>query len=317
MTGTRRMKTSETAKLFLSKDRFLLLTHRNPDGDTLGSASALCSALRRAGKTAYLYPNTEITDKYRPFAERYFAPEDYESAYVVAVDIATDKLFPPQYEGPVDFCIDHHPSNTHYTKQSLIAPSKASCGEIVMQLIKALCGDISPEEANLLYVAVSTDCGCFQYANTRADTLRAAAELLDCGADNTNLNVTLFRKISRARMSIEGMVYSGMRFYRDGKIVVAVITQEMLQKAGATEDDLDDISGLAGKAEGGVLSITIRQQPDGSSRISLRSSPEVNCSEICAVFGGGGHAMAAGCTIHAEPERARQMLLDVIDEVWK
>ena len=71
------------------------------------------------------------------------------------------------------------------------------------------------------------------------------------------------------------------------------------------------------KAEGGVLSITIRQQPDGSSRISLRSSPEVNCSEICAVFGGGGHAMAAGCTIHAEPERARQMLLDVIDEVWK
>ena len=78
------MKTSETAKLFLSKDRFLLLTHRNPDGDTLGSASALCSALRRAGKTAYLYPNTEITDKYRPFAERYFAPEDYESAYVVA-----------------------------------------------------------------------------------------------------------------------------------------------------------------------------------------------------------------------------------------
>ena len=129
------MKTSETAKLFLSKDNFLLLTHKNPDGDTLGSASALCSALRRAGKTAYLFPNREITKKYKPFAEPFFAPKGYQAAYTVAVDIAAEKLFPLGFEGKADFCIDHHPSNTKYTKQSLIAPSKASCGEIVMQLI--------------------------------------------------------------------------------------------------------------------------------------------------------------------------------------
>lgn len=311
------MKTSETAKLFHEKDSFLLLTHKNPDGDTLGSAAALCSALRRAGKTAYLFPNAEMTEKYREYAEPFHAPEDYIAAFTVAVDIASEGLLPPGFFGKVDFCIDHHPSNTHYAPASLIAASKASCGEIVLQLIKALNGDVTAEEADLLYVAVSTDCGCFVYANTRADTLRAAAELIDFGADNRTLNVKLFRKVSRARMKIEGMILSGMEFYRDGKISLATITQQMLREAEATEEDLDDISGLAGKAEGSVLSITVREQPGGESRISLRSSPEVDCSAICSVFGGGGHAMAAGCTIQSSPEKAKRVLLDVIDEVWK
>ena len=311
------MKTSEAAGLFRSKDNFLLLTHKNPDGDTVGSAAALCHALRRAGKTAFLYRNAEITSKYLPFAEPYFAPEGYEYSFAVAVDVAAEKLLPPDFDGRIDFCVDHHPSNTKYAPKSLIAPSKASCGEIVLQLIKALNGGIDGEEANLLYVAVSTDCGCFVYANTKADTLRAAAELLDCGADNAALNVALFRKISPARMKLEGMIYSGMEYYRGGKISLATITQEMLRLSGAVEDDLDDISSLAGKAQGAVLCITLREQPDGESRISLRSSPEVDCSEICAVFGGGGHAMAAGCTIQSSPEKAKRMLLDVIDEVWK
>ena len=311
------MKTSEAAKLFAAKNDFLLLTHKNPDGDTVGSAAALCHALRRAGKTAYLFRNGEITKKYRGYAEPYLAPEGYTGSFAVAVDVAAEKLLPVGFSGKVDFCVDHHPSNTGYAPKSLLAPSKASCGEIVMQLIKALNGNIDREEADLLYVAVSTDCGCFVYANTKADTLRAAAELLDCGANNQELNLRLFRKISPARMKIEGMILSGMEFYRGGKISLATITQQMLRETGAVEDDLDDISGLAGKAEGAVLCITLRELENGESRISLRSSPEVDCSEICAVFGGGGHAMAAGCTIQSAPEKAKRMLLDVIDEVWK
>ena len=311
------MKTSETAKLFLSKNNFLILTHKNPDGDTLGSAAALCSALRRAGKTAYLFPNEQMTEKYREFAEPYHAPENFEASFTVAVDIATEGLLPPGFEGKVDFCVDHHPSNSKYASRSLIAPSKASCGEVVLQLIKALNGELTQEEANLLYVAVSTDCGCFVYANTKADTFRAAAELLDCGAENSRLNVKLFRKVSRARMKIEGLVYSGMEFYRGGQISVATITQQMLREAEATEDDLDDISGLAGRAEKAVLNITVREKENGESRISLRSAPCVDSCEIAAVFGGGGHAMAAGCTIQSPPEKAKRMLLDVIDELWK
>jgi phosphoesterase RecJ-like protein len=108
-----------------------------------------------------------------------------------------------------------------------------------------------------------------------------------------------------------------MSFYREGKIAVAVISQQMLRDSGATEDDMDDLAGLAGRSEGSLLNITIREQKDGSSKVSVRSTKDVSSSDICAVFGGGGHAMAAGCTIDCEPEKARDMLLAVVEEVWK
>ena len=100
-------------------------------------------------------------------------------------------------------------------------------------------------------------------------------------------------------------------------MTVATVTLEMMEKAWATEDDCDDLAGLAGRAEESVVSITIKEQADGNCKISVRSMPEVSSSEICAVFGGGGHAMAAGCTIMGSPERVRELLLQVVDEVWK
>ena len=113
------------------------------------------------------------------------------------------------------------------------------------------------------------------------------------------------------------MIYSTMGFYRDGKISVAIITKEMLRQAGAGEEDCDDLAGLAGRAEGASVNITIRERDNGSSKVSVRTGRDVSSSDICAVFGGGGHAMAAGCTIDCPPEKARDMLLAVIDEVWK
>ena len=311
------MNLKDCAKLLSGQDDILLVTHRNPDGDTMCSAAALCSALRRKGKTAWLFPNVETTRKYRPYVEAYFAPEDFAPRYTVSVDAATDRMFAPGFEGKVDLSIDHHPTNSHYAAKELIWPDRAACGEIVLELIKALAGKPTKEEADLLYIAVTTDCGCFQYANTNARTLRAAAELLDYGADNHVLNLRMFRTVSVARMKLEGMIFSSMGFYHGGKVTVATVTREMLREAGAAEDDLDDLANLPGKAEGSILSITIREQEDGASRISVRSHPEINSSELCAVFGGGGHAMAAGCNIDEPPEKAKEMILAVVDELLR
>lgn len=311
------MKAVDCAKLLLSRDNFLILTHRNPDGDTLGSAGALCHALRRMGKTAWLFPNPDITDHFRPLVERYLAPGDFAGEYTLAVDIAAETQFPKGFEGKVDLGIDHHPSNSRYASRLLLQEQRASCGEIMLRVIKAMCGNVSKAEADLLYTAVSTDTGCFLYGNTDAECLRAAAELLEYGAENGKLNLYLFRKVSPARIRLEGLINSSLEFYRDGTIVVAIVTREMLQRAGATPDDCDDLANLPGRARGGILSVLIREGEDGSSRISLRSSPEVDCSRICAVFGGGGHAMAAGCTIQAPPTRARDILLEVVNEVWR
>lgn len=305
------------AEFLKTRDDFLIVTHINPDGDTMGSAAALCSALRRLGKRACLYPNRQVIKKLRPYVEPYYAPEGYEAGCVISVDTATEQMFAHGFEGKVELCIDHHPSNSRYAKKLLLQADKAACGEIVLELIKALCGGLSREEANLLYIAVSTDTGCFMYANTNAATFKAAAKLLEYGACNGELNVRFFRKKSASRLRLEGLVFSSMRLYRDGKICVVCIDRAMLEKAGATEDDLDDIAGLAGMAETSLVNVTIREKSDGSSKVSLRSGPQVNSSEICAVFGGGGHAMAAGCTISCPPDKAEKMILEVINEVWK
>jgi phosphoesterase RecJ-like protein len=111
------------------------------------------------------------------------------------------------------------------------------------------------------------------------------------------------------------MIYSGLRFYRDGRLVFALVTQDMIRRSGAGKDDYDDLASLAGRAESSVLNITIREQEDGSSRVSVRSNPGISSSDICAAFGGGGHEMAAGCNIACPPEKARDMLLDVIEEL--
>ena len=311
------MNYKQCAKTLLSHENILILTHKNPDGDTMASAAALCSALQRGGRTAWLYPNPQVNRKLRPFVEKYFAPPGFRHKYVVAVDIATEGLLPKGYEGLVNLCIDHHPTNSHYAGAELVKAEKSACAEAVMELILNINTDITPEEATLLYIGLSTDTGCFQYANTNAATFRAGAELLRLGADNRLVNRVFFRSASRARLQLESMIYAGMGFYRDGKITVATVTLEMMAKAGATEDDCDDLAGLAGRVEGSVVNVTIKEQADGNCKIAVRSNPEVSSSQICAVFGGGGHDMAAGCTIMGTPEKARELLLQVIDEVWK
>ncbi len=310
------MNAEQCAALLREHDRILLVTHYNPDGDTVASASALCSALRRQGKTAYLYPNDQIGSRLRAYAGQFFAPEGFTPDYTVTVDVATEKMFARGFAGKVDLAIDHHPTNSHYAAAECIDDKRAACGEIVLKIIRALGGFVTKEEADMLYVALSTDCGCFQYANTDAHAFRTAAELLELGADNADINQVFFRQVSPARLKLEGMIYSAMRFYREGRIAVNLITQQMLRETGVTEEELDDIAGLVGRARGHRVGITIRENPDGTSKISARCGPDFDVSALCARFGGGGHKMAAGCNIQAPPEQACELLLQAIEELW-
>ena len=298
------------------RDNYLILTHTRPDGDTLCSAAALCSALRRFGKRAWLFPNPEATDRYLAFVGEYFATETDCGNTVVSVDTAEPGMFPKGFTGSVDLAIDHHCSNTGYAPLTLVEPDRAACGEIILDLIRELCGTVTKEEADLLYVAVSTDTGCFQYMNANAHTFRAAAELVEYGAENGKLNSLLFRSVPFRRIKLDSMIYQNMRFFRDGKIAVAVVTQAMLDECGVTENDMDDLAGLAGKPEGVVVSVTIKEKTSAESKVSMRSKPPVNVSDICGKFGGGGHALAAGCRIDADVESAVEQVVSAINEAW-
>ena len=308
------MNFKKCAAALMEQDNILLITHKNPDGDTMGSAAALCSALRRAGKTAYLFPNDSVIEKLLPYVEKFYAPEGFVPEYTVAVDVATENMFCKGFKAHVDLCIDHHPTNSRYADKLLLIEDKASCGEIILGVIKAMGKGVTEEEATLLYIALTTDCGCYQYGNTTDKTLSAGAELVRLGARNVEVSRVFFRIISRGRMKLEGMIYDSITFHHDDRVVVATVTRDMMNRAGAAEDDCDDLAGIAGRT-GAPLSITIRENEDGSSKISVRSGPEISSSEICAAFGGGGHSMAAGCTIHEAPAKAKQLLLDVVNEV--
>ena len=306
------MTVRETANWLLSRDSFLILTHKNPDGDTVMSAAALCRALRRKGKKAWLYPNPQITEKMKPFAGKLMAPEGIKPGCVVSVDIAGENLFPRGFAGKADLCIDHHETNSHFAPRELIDAGRSSCGEIVLALIRELTGKVTRQEATLLYIALTTDTGAFQYANVNEQSFRAAAELLACGADAHAVMLHFFRKTSTRRLRLEGEIYSAMHFYYDEKLVIAPVTQEMIRKSGAGEEDFDDLAGLSGRAEDALMNITVRELEDGRSKISVRSMPGISSIAVCEVFGGGGHEMAAGCEIDETPARAEELLLEVI-----
>ena len=312
------MKTaSDAAAWLLERNGYLILTHRNPDGDTVGCAAALCLGLRALGKTAWLYPNPQITDRYLTFCSELIAPEGFAPAYTVAVDVPDVRMFALGYEGTPDLAIDHHASNPGYAAQTLLTPEKAACGETIFAVLKAMGVRIDPEMAGALYAAVSTDCGCFQYRNTTADTLRAAAELMDLGADTAFLNKLLFRTSTRAKLALEGMVYSTMRQYLDGRLNVVSVSLDMLRKAQAKEDDLEDLAALAGKLEGVEASLTLREMPDGKVKVSMRSNGNPNATEVCRLFGGGGHPMASGCTMDCSLEEAERRLVTAVTAAWK
>ena len=310
------MKPSEAAALLKSADNILIITHKKPDGDTIGSASALCHALRKLGKNVYLFKNAEVTKRLLPYCERYFAPEDFIAEYYLSVDVADTDMVAVGADFTYDLVIDHHPTNPQFGKNNCIDAKKSSSGEIVLDVIKSLNGSLDKSEANLLYIAISTDTGCFQYSNTNSDTFFAASELLEYGAQNSKLNEKFFRKVTKERINLESRIYGGFKYYSDGKVVVSTITREMISSCGASEDDLEDVAGLPGRVEGEIVGIVIRENDDGTCKISMRSKEEVNSSEICAYFGGGGHKMAAGCTIEAEPEKAEKLIIEVLQSVW-
>ncbi len=311
------MTVKECAARLLESDDILVFTHRRPDGDTLGSASALCLALRKMGKRAYLFHNPQITENYLYFTDPLAAPEGFSPSLNVAVDVADRDMIPGGFTGTIDLCIDHHPTGRAYAAESLIDPGKASCGEIVMQVIETMDCAIDEHMAELLYIAVSTDTGCFRYANTNADTLRAAARLIELGAPNAKVNRNFFRTATLPRLMLEGEIYTHMNVYFGGALTTVVVTLDMMAKTGADESDCEDIANLVGRAQGNKVGVTVRELSCGKCKASLRTDGSVDAGAFCERFGGGGHKMAAGCDFDCSGAEAERLIVEAVKEIWR
>ena len=314
-----RLSPQEAAALLRRQDHILILTHRRPDGDTTGCAAGLCRALRQLGKTAWLLKNPDMTSINAVYVDGLWAPEDFSPAFVVSVDVAARSLFFPAagpYIDRIGLAVDHHPSFEDFGEARCVDASRAACGEIVYEICRAL-GEITPEVALPLYAAVATDTGCFVYANTTANTHRVAAALLETGIDYFSVNKRHFRTKTRRRMAIEAELMGNAEFFHQDRGVFLTIPLSLLARTGADENDLDDISSLAGIIEGVDCGAVLRELKDGEWKLSLRTGANgrVNATRACGLLGGGGHAMAAGATLHGTLEEVKRQVLDAIDQV--
>ena len=301
----------EAAARLRQMDNVLLLTHVRPDGDTIGSAAALCQALRDMGKTAYLLYNPEITDTYAPYAAPYWAPEGFTPSHIVSTDIAALNLLPDNaapYASRVELAIDHHGSHGFFAPNVCLDAEAAACGEIIYHIIRALTA-VTPAIAMALYVAISTDTGCFVYTNTTADTHRIAAALLETGIDVGPVNKVLFRTKSKTRLAMEARMVADMELYDSDRVVVMSIPLSLRQELQATEADLEDLSSLAALVEDTDCGITLRELKSGKVKLSLRTGPRVDACAVCQRLGGGGHKAAAGATVDGTLKDAKALVL--------
>ena len=291
-------------------DNVLLLTHVRPDGDTIGSAAALCRALRDCGQTAYLLPNPEITATYAPYAAPYWAPEGWQAEHIVSVDIADASLLPENaqsYRDRIELAIDHHPSQTFFARNTCLEADSAACGEIVYEIIQHLTA-LTADIALPLYVAVSTDCGGFQYGNTTARTHRIAAALMDT-VDVAAVNKALFRTKSRVRLAMESRMVADMKLFDHQRVVVMEIPLSLRQEMQATDADIEELSALPALVEGTDCGVTLRELRPGTVKVSVRTGPRVDACALCRILGGGGHHAASGATVEGTLDEARMAVL--------
>ena len=308
----------ETALYLLKFDKFAIVTHRRPDGDTLGSAALLCRGLRQLGKTAYVLENPEITEKYVPLHEGLTKAWAEEGDTVVCVDVASPNMlgahFAPLQE-KIQLRIDHHGSATPFTPFELVEPKTASCGEIVYGVLQVMGAKLDVPMAQALYTAISTDTGCFRYANTTAETLRVAADCKEAGADTFRLNQELFETNSLARLRLQGWLVENALFLQGGKIAICALPLSKEQELGLTEDDMENISGFPRSIAGVKIAATLRQETAETVKMSVRAVPGFDAAAICATFGGGGHKGAAGASMKMTMDEAVEAVKAAMPEI--
>ena len=318
---SRMLDAASAAELLRQSDRLLLLTHRRPDGDTVGSASALCLGLRALGKQAFLAYNEDMTPKLEGFAQGLVAPESFVPETLVAVDIADESLYcasMEQYKGKVDLCIDHHPSNKGYAQALFLDGSASATGELICTLLRQLQVEISVEMWERIYLAVATDTGCFKFGNTTPYAHRIAADCIAAGVKFHPINRAFFQLKSRARMEVERQLFAGLRFSADGRIAATAISRDFIEQVGANNDDMDNLSTLTMELEGVVCGIVLTENvARGTFKASARTQAPFDASRLCANFGGGGHARAAGATLTGTAEDVVQAMMQAAEEELK
>ena len=306
---------NETAQFLLTHDHFTILSHRRPDGDTIGSSAALCLGLRQLGKTAHVLENAEVSSRFQWLHEGLTKPEVEEGDVIVSVDVASPGMLPKSFQhllGRITLRIDHHASATSFTDVELVDGSSASCAEVVWDVLSMMGVKADRAIGEAVYVGVSTDTGCFRYANTSAHTFAVAAECARANARIYELNQELFETNTLGRLRMQAWIVDHMQMIRGGEMAICAIPKAVEEEIGVTEDDMDNISSFPRTVAGVCMAATLRETSDGDTKMSVRAVPGYDATLVTVPFGGGGHKGAAGASMKKPLQEAAKVVEEVM-----
>ncbi len=304
----------EAAAFLMGCDGCLIYTHASPDGDTLGSATALALILRSLGKEAFVYSPDGIPKKlsFLP-VDGLFLDNESEALTPVSVDVASPKLLGNAKNTFFELSIDHHKVNTVDCERLLCMDDRIACGEIIYMISAELGVEMTKDIAVSIYTAISSDSGGFRYEATKAETYIIAARCIETGIDFADINRRLFESKTPEQVALIKTAYKNLELLRDGYFAVVGLDPEEVEKCGADENDFDCINPIPREIAGVRASAVIRKK-GGIIKVSLRSNDDTDVSEMASRFGGGGHIHAAGfsldCDFETALETVRKLFLE-------
>ena len=305
-----------------SAKNILLISHINPDGDTLGSMCGFYNAIKtNFKKKCDMAVLTKVPKIYEFLPGINFTKhiDDIDKSLVYDLVICLDIAACNRFEeakilfNKAEFTvnIDHHKTNTNYAKLNIVDANASSAGELLYSIMKSLNWEINIDTAICLYTAVLTDTGSFRFSNTTPTTFKTAAELVALGVNAVDIYKNCYENSSKNMVMFQANCISNAKFVDDDKVVYSIIYKKDIEKFNTNEDYTEGLAEKLRAIESTKVSFIVKQISSRISKVSMRSK-DIDVSEVCAIFGGGGHSMAAGCVIKAAPETATKKILEEI-----
>lgn len=306
-----------------SGNKFFITAHVRLDGDALGSELALYLMLKDLGKEVVICNQDPTPEHYRflPAAEQIVHHVDRIEEYDVGLILDCSEL---ERVGNISLDIakiktliniDHHVSNDGFSRLKLLDPKASSTGELLYRLMRKMHVKMTKDICTNLYAAILTDTGGFRYSNTRHETLRAAGDLLEGGADPQWISENIYESDSPAKLKLLSKVMETLDMNLELKTASMVVTFEHLRQTGATMDHTDGFVDIPRTVKGVDIAMLYSQTGEKQFKLSLRSKGHINVEKIARRFGGGGHINAAACRIDGNIETIKSQVLDAVKEL--
>jgi len=296
-------------------DNIVLISHINPDGDALGSSLSMYNILKKLNKNVTIFNATDLPPylDFLPNFNKVKKTLPKKIDLMISFDCGSFDRLGIDRRDYFLINLDHHISNTNYGDLNLIEANAASTSQVVFNLLEANNVEIDKDSATCIYTALVTDTGNFQYESVNAEVFRVASELVKAGANPDFISKMLYQRDRLSRLRFLAKALDTLELYLEGQVAIVEVTKELMEMTGAVKDDTDGIVNMIRAINSVEVALLLREEEDGSIKISLRSKNYVDVSKIAIKYGGGGHIRASGATIKDKTfSEIKEMILNDI-----